>query len=312
VRRFGHWQGQENHTEMTAALDALVFVFGLIVGSFLNVVIYRVPRGESIVKPRSRCPGCGHEIREYDNIPVISWLVLRGRCRDCHEPISARYPAVELFTGLIFLVMALHFGTTWELPAYLYFAAIGVALAMIDFDVKRLPNAIVLPSYVVAGALLLLPAALDGQWADYLRAWEGAAALYLFFFIVRLIYPAGMGFGDVKFAFVVGMYLGYLGWGVLVIGAFSGFLIGGLVGIVVMLLPQPKDEQPVPVSVGSDAPAGDADTEPSAESATTEARPSRRSKRRVPFGPFMVIGAWVGILWGQALWNAYMGTMPGN
>jgi leader peptidase (prepilin peptidase)/N-methyltransferase len=303
---------------MTATLDALVFVFGLIVGSFLNVVIYRVPRGESIVRPRSRCPGCGHEIREYDNIPVVSWLILRGRCRDCHEPISARYPAVELFTGLIFVVMAVHFGFTWALPAYLYFAAIGVALSMIDVDVKRLPNAIVFPSYVVSGLLLLLPALLDTQWSDYARAWGGAVALYLFFFLIRMIYPAGMGFGDVKFAFVVGMYLGFLGWGVLLIGAFAGFFIGGLVGIVVMLLPQPKDEQPVSVPVGPDSsaepdsPVDDASRETSTDAASTDDRPTRRSKRRVPFGPFMVIGAWVGILWGQALWNAYMGTMPGN
>jgi leader peptidase (prepilin peptidase)/N-methyltransferase len=298
---------------MTAVLEAFVFVFGLIVGSFLNVVIYRVPRGESIVHPRSRCPGCGHEIREYDNIPVLSWLILRGRCRDCHEPISARYPAVELFTGVIFLVMAVHFGFTWDLPAYLYFAAIGVALAMIDYDVKRLPNAIVFPSYAVAGVLLLLPAALDGQWADYLRAWEGGVALFAFFFAIRFVYPAGMGFGDVKFAFVVGMYLGFISWGVLVIGTFAGFLIGAVVGIVVMLLPQPKDEEPVRVSIGPDAPPDTEDgAQSSSESASAEVRPTRRSKRRVPFGPFMVIGAWVAILWGQTLWSAYLGTMPGH
>lgn len=297
---------------MTATLDVFVFVFGLVVGSFLNVVIYRVPRGESIVRPRSRCPGCGHEIREYDNVPVLSWLILRGRCRDCREPISARYPAVELFTGVIFLVMSLHFGFTWELPAYLYFAAIGVALAMIDVDVKRLPNAIVFPSYVVGGVLLLLPAVFDAQWSDYLRAWEGAAALYLFFFIVRMIYPAGMGFGDVKFAFVVGMYLAYLGWGVLLIGAFAGFFIGGVVGIVVMFLPA-GEEHPVRVPVGTDGSQTSDVADAAAEAAeAAESSPTRRSKRRVPFGPFMVLGAWVGIFWGQALWNAYMGTLPGS
>ena len=258
---------------MTGVICALTFVLGLLVGSFLNVVIYRVPRGESIVKPRSRCPHCGAEIRAYDNIPVLSWLILRGRCRDCSEPISARYPAVELFTGLIFLVMVLRFGASWELPAYLYLAAIGVALSMIDFDVKRLPDVIVLPSYVVAGALLLVPAIVDSSWGDYLRAWLGALALFVFYFVIRVIYPAGMGFGDVKLAGVLGLYLAWLSWGVLVVGAFLGFVFGAFVGVALILV----------------------------------RRGGRKSK--VPFGPFMVLGAWTAIVVGQHLWHAYTGTL---
>jgi leader peptidase (prepilin peptidase)/N-methyltransferase len=169
--------------------------------------------------------------------------------------------------------MAVRFGLAWELPAYLYLAAIGVALSMIDFDVKRLPDVIVLPSYAVAGALLLLPAAVDGTWGSYVRAWLAAVALFAFYFVLRVVYPAGMGFGDVKLAGVLGLYLGWLGWGVTLVGGFLGFLFGGVVGIVVIL-------------------AG---------------RGGRKTK--VPFGPFMVLGAWVAIWFGQGIWDAYTGTL---
>lgn len=244
-------------------------LLGLIIGSFLNVVIWRVPRGESIVSPPSACPQCGHEIRAYDNIPVVSWLVLRGKCRDCGHPISARYPLVELGTGLLFAAMAWRFGLSWELPAYLYFAAIAVALALIDLDTRRLPNVITLPSYAVAGALLLLPAVLDGSWDAYLRAWLGGLALFAFYFLLAFIYPAGMGFGDVKLAGVIGLYLGWLGWGSVLVGAFLGFLLGAVVGVALIVF-------------GS---AG--------------------RKSAIPFGPFMLAGAFIAVLWGQNLSDLY-------
>ncbi len=242
---------------------------GIIIGSFLNVVIWRIPRGESIVSPPSACPECGQQIRPYDNIPVISWLVLRGRCRDCGNPISSRYPLVELGTGVLFAITAWRFGLSWDLPAFLYFAAIAVALAIIDLDVKRLPNVITLPSYVVAGLLLLLPAVLDGSWDTYLRAWLGAVALFIFYFLLAFIYPAGMGFGDVKLAGVIGLYLGWLGWGSLMVGAFLGFLLGALIGIAMM--------------VGGKA----------------------GRKTAIPFGPFMLAGALIAVIWGQTLADLY-------
>lgn len=250
-------------------------VLGLVIGSFLNVVIWRVPRGESIVSPPSACPNCHHEIRAYDNIPVVSWLVLRGRCRDCGHPISARYPLVELGTGLLFAVMAWRFGVSWELPAYLYLAAIAVALALIDIDVRRLPNVIVLPSYAVGGVLLLLPAALDARWSDYLTAWLGALALFAFYFLLAFIYPAGMGFGDVKLAGVLGLYLGWLGWGPLIVGGFLGFLLGAVVGIALMAL----------------------------------GRGGRKTK--IPFGPYMLAGAVISVIWGQTLADLYTGALLG-
>lgn len=258
---------------MTIALIALCAVLGLLIGSFLNVVIWRVPRGESVVSPPSHCPGCDRPIRPRDNVPVLSWLLLRGRCRDCGTGISARYPAVELATAVVFGVLAWRFGFDWALPAYLYLGAIGVALAMIDIDVHRLPNAIVLPSYGVAAVLLLIPAVAHGAWGDYLRAGLGGLVLFGFYFLLAFIYPAGMGFGDVKLAGVLGAYLGWLGWGVLLIGGFLGFLLGGVVGGGLMLVH----------------------------------RAGRKSK--IPFGPFMLTGAFIAILAGQWIFDGYLNLM---
>jgi leader peptidase (prepilin peptidase)/N-methyltransferase len=255
------------------AVVALTLVVGLLIGSFLNVVIYRVPRGESVVHPRSRCPGCGREISAADNIPVVSWVRLRGRCRSCGEPISVRYPLVELATGLLFVVVLLWCGVTWALPAYLYLAAIAIALSVIDLDTKRLPNAIVLPSYVVALVLLLLPAVLDGAWDAYLRAVLAGAALFAFYFLLAFIYPAGMGFGDVKLAGVVGIYLGWASWGVLLVGGFTAFVLGALVGITVMV-------------VGKGG-----------------------RKTKVPFGPFMLAGAFLALFFGQPVVDWYLSSL---
>jgi leader peptidase (prepilin peptidase) / N-methyltransferase len=254
-----------------AAAAVVAGVVGLVIGSFLNVVIWRVPRHESIVSPPSHCPGCDAAIAPRDNVPVLSWLLLRGRCRHCHNRISVRYPLVEVATGALFALMVLRFGLAWELPAYLYLAAIAVALALIDVDVHRLPNAIVLPSYPVAAVLLLLPAVVEGRWDDVLGAAAGGVILFAFYFLLAFIYPAGMGFGDVKLAGVLGAYLGWLSWGALGVGAFLGFLLGGVLGALLM-------------AVG---------------------RAGRKSK--IPFGPFMLAGALIAIFAADPLVELYTG-----
>jgi leader peptidase (prepilin peptidase)/N-methyltransferase len=260
---------------MTALLVSVTAVFGLLVGSFLNVVIWRVPRGESVVQPRSQCPGCGTAIRPRDNVPVLSWVALRGRCRDCDEPISPRYPLVELGTAAVFVLLALRIGAEPDLVAFLYLGAIGVALALIDIDVKRLPNAIVLPSYAVGAVLLGLAAVAEADFSSYARAGLGMAALFGLYFLLAFIYPAGMGFGDVKLAGVLGMYLGWLGWAEVVTGGFLGFLFGGLVGGALMAVH----------------------------------RAGRKSQ--IPFGPFMLLGAFVAIFAGGALADLYLDTLVG-
>lgn len=247
-------------------------LLGLLIGSFLNVVIWRVPRGESIVSPPSACPGCGHEIRWYDNVPLVSWLVLRGRCRDCRAPISPRYPLVELATAALFVGTTSVVGLEWELPAFLYFAAIAVALTMIDLDVQRLPDAIVLPSYAVVAVLLTLAAAMTGEWGQLLRAGAGGLILFVLYFLMVLAYPAGMGLGDVKLAGVLGMLLGWIGWGALIVGGFAAFVFGGVFSLALLAL--------------------------------------RRANRKsgIPFGPWMLLGAAFGIACGQQLWDAYLGA----
>src|SRR4051794_34540487 len=141
---------------------AVAALFGLAIGSFLNVVIYRVPAGLSVVSPPSACPNCGHEIRNRHNVPVLGWLVLRGRCYDCKSPISPRYPLVELMTGVLFAAATarlLHDHRDWLVPAYLYLMALCVVAALIAIDGQKLPGSIVGPSYAVVYALLLLAAA---------------------------------------------------------------------------------------------------------------------------------------------------------
>jgi leader peptidase (prepilin peptidase)/N-methyltransferase len=216
-------------------LLALAACLGLAVGSFLNVVIHRVPRGESVLRPASRCPQCENPIKPWHNVPVLSWLALRGRCAHCGHHISARYPLVELATAALFVAVTARFGLTPALPAYLYLASVAVALAMIDLDVYRLPDAIVLPSYVV-GAVLLVPAvAVNGDWWSAGRGLIAMAALWLFYFAIALLYPGGMGFGDVKLAGLLGLYLGWLGWSPVLVGTFAGFLLGGLAGAALLL-----------------------------------------------------------------------------
>lgn len=261
---------------MTAFLAAGAGVLGLVIGSFLNVVIWRVPRGDSVLRPRSHCPRCDRAIRNRDNVPLLGWLLLRGRCRDCGNPISARYPLVELATGLLFAAVAVQVGVDAALPAYLYLAAVSVTLALIDIDVKRLPDVIVLPSYVVALALLGIAALVGHDAHAYLRAVEGMAAYYVPFYLLNLLYPKGMGFGDVKLAGLLGLYLGWLGWGALAVGAFGGVLLGGVWGIALLALRQ----------------AG--------------------RKSAIPFGPFMLAGALVSVFAGAHLAHVYTQTAIGT
>jgi leader peptidase (prepilin peptidase)/N-methyltransferase len=269
---------------VTVAFATIAGVTGLAIGSFLNVVAYRVPAGLSVVRPASACPGCGHEIRGRDNVPVISWLVLGGRCRDCRMSISARYPVLEALTGVAFLLVTLFFApriaaadgaletiaAVAVLLAYLYLAAISIALAAIDLDVHRLPDAIVLPSYVVGGALLVAAALLGGDAAVLVPAFVGAVASLLFYGLLWFVKPGGMGFGDVKVAGLLGMYLGFLGWAQLAVGVAAAFVLGGVFGIALMI-------------------AG---------------RAGR--KTAVPFGPWMFAGAWVGIVAGGPLAVGYL------
>lgn len=255
-----------------AFLLGVTALLGLAVGSFLNVVIYRVPRDESLVRPGSHCPHCGNPVRDRHNVPVLGWLLLRGRCFDCAAPISIRYPLVEAGTAVLFVAVAAKFGWSWELPAYLYLAAVAIALAAIDIDLMRLPDKIVLPSYAVA-PLLLLPAVLaEHSWHAAVRGLAAAALLYAGYWILAVL-PKGMGGGDVKLAPLLGFYLGWLGWSSVAIGALAGFLLGAVAGVALMA-----------------------------------ARAATR-KSRIPFGPYMLAGAFLAVFAAAPIASWYAGLL---
>jgi leader peptidase (prepilin peptidase)/N-methyltransferase len=250
----------------SSALSALgaiyAALFGACIGSFLNVVIWRVPRGESIVAPPSRCPNCDERIKPRDNIPIVSWLLLRGRCRNCGEPISRRYPLIEALVAVLFAAITAVNGVDWDLAWELPLAAVLVAVAAIDLDLHVIPNKIVYPTAVwgVVSALLIRA----GELPE-LAAW-GAGA-FLFLLIAALVYPAGMGMGDVKLAGVMGLYLGSS----VVPALLVAFLSGTVVGIAIM-----------------------------ARHGVGEGR-----KMGIPFGPFLAFGGIVALLVGPDLVEAY-------
>lgn len=263
-----------------AALYYLLLAgLGLIFGSFTNVVIYRVPHGLSIVRPGSACPACGTPISGRDNIPVLSWLLLKARCRSCGEPISIRYPLVESATGLLWLVLGwwaltdMDGGINPLLPWLLVLGTAGVALAMIDVDHHRLPDSIVLPLYPVLLVGLVLAGVLSGKW-PWLPALVGAA-IWAGLIGALWFFSGGraMGFGDVKLAPILGATLGWVGLASAVVGLFVAFVLGAIVGIGLMVA----------------------------------SRAHRRSK--VPFGPFLLGGALVGLLAGEAIGAAYTAAL---
>lgn len=198
-------------------------LFGLVIGSFLNVVIYRVPLRQSVVWPGSRCPSCGVEIPARDNVPVVSYLLLRGRCRNCKARISPRYPLVEALTGLLFALAAYEFGLSLALVSALVLIPVLVALAGIDLEHRLLPNVIVGPAALVG--FLLSVVGDPGRWWVYLVS---AAGIAVGLFTLALAYPGGMGMGDVKMGGMLGAFLGPYAALAVFLGALLGALVGGL------------------------------------------------------------------------------------
>ena len=250
---------------MTGFVIAISALLGLLIGSFLNVVIWRVPRHESVVSPPSRCPGCEQLIRPYDNIPVLSWLILRGKCRDCKTKISVRYPLVEAGTAILWGLLAWRFAGSWALPAYLVLAGGLVVLSLIDLDTFLLPNRIVYPLTTVVTVLFGVAGAVDGGVGDFRRALLCGLVVFAVFLLLHLISPRGMGFGDVKFSFVLGVALGWVSPATAFLGIFMAFLLGSVVGIGLI------------------------------------ATKVKTRKDHVPFGPFMALGAVSALLIGPPI-----------
>lgn len=238
-------------------------MFGLVIGSFLNVVAYRLPRHESLVHPPSRCPSCGADIKPYDNVPVLGWLWLRGRCRACKSAISPRYPLVEAACGALAVAVVLVKHSAHDIVLGLVLVAVLVPVALIDLDIRTIPNRITGPAAIAAVAIgaALRPAGL----AEQLIAGAAAAGFLLVF---ALLYPRGMGMGDVKLAGVLGLFLGRS----VAVAILTAVLLGTLVGVAVM------------ARLGV----------------------ARGRKTAVPFGPFLALGGIVALLVGPEIVHWYL------
>jgi leader peptidase (prepilin peptidase) / N-methyltransferase len=216
----------------------IVFIFGLIIGSFCNVVIYRLPQGASIITPASHCPSCRTPIRPWDNIPLLSYLLLRGRCRACKESFSPRYPSVELLTGVLFVLLWLKVGFNTPLAIYAALTSTLLTVALIDYDHKIIPNTITLPGIVIGLGLSL--------WALPITPLASLLGLLVggtLFYLIAVISKGGMGGGDIKLIAMIGAFLGWQG---ALFTIFSGALLGSLVGVTLMLLGKKGRKDKVP------------------------------------------------------------------
>jgi leader peptidase (prepilin peptidase)/N-methyltransferase len=244
----------------------LAFPFGLALGSFMTVVVARVPAGESIVRPRSRCPNCGTEIANRDNIPVIGWLLLHGRCRTCGDRISARYPLLELSTALLFSGAFLVYESLWVAFAVACLLLLMPAIAVIDVEHRIIPNKLMYPA-LIAFPIYLVIARLAGAPVDLVRAAIGFVSYGGGLFVVALI-SRGMGMGDVKLAALIGVVLGALSLGQVGVAAGAAIVLGALVAIVALV------------------------------------RGAGR-KGAIPFGPSLAGGAVIAALWGVQIADWY-------
>ena len=267
-------------------VPAVAGLFGAVVGSFLNVVIHRLPAGESIVFPGSHCPRCGAPIRPWDNVPVLGWLALRGRCRDCREPISPRYPLVELANALLWAALALRFDPGLHLLAMAAFCSALLAITMIDVDHWIIPDAITLPGIFVGLAASFAAPPRESLLADLMHEslglgrlpgplgapafWDSLAALLLgggLFYLVAVLSRGGMGGGDIKLTAMMGAFLGLRDLGVAV---FLALVVGSAVGIALMV-------------------AG-----------------RKTRKDLIPFGPFLALGGVIAVFWARPLVGGYL------
>jgi leader peptidase (prepilin peptidase)/N-methyltransferase len=248
---------------------AIALLFGLIIGSFLNVCIYRIPREKSIVNPPSSCPGCGAPIRAWDNIPLVSYLLLAGKCRKCGVNISLRYPAVELLNGLMYAAVLFHFGIGWHLPLLFALVSAMIIITFIDLDFQIIPDVITLPGMLIglAAAHFLLPDpfarySLLGFTSSLIGLFAGGVSFYL----IAILSRGGMGGGDVKMMAMVGAFMGWKG---VFLTTLVGSLAGSLVGIALMIFK------------------------------------GQGRKTKIPFGPFLAIGSVVSLFFGRMIIDWY-------
>jgi leader peptidase (prepilin peptidase)/N-methyltransferase len=246
----------------------LIFILGLIVGSFCNVCIYRIPRNESIIYPASHCPNCRTKIKPVDNIPLLSYILLKGRCRNCESKISIQYPVVEFLIGLIYVIIYLIYGLSIQSLIYIILSSALIIIAFIDLNKQIIPDVISLPGIVI-GLILSF-------FVPYISFINSSLGVVVGGGIILIIGLAGtaifkkeaMGGGDVKLAAMIGAFLG---WRYVIISLFLGFFLGALAGIF-LILSKIKSKEDV-----------------------------------VPFGPFIVLGSFITLLWGEKIISWYIG-----
>ncbi len=253
-----------------------IFLIGLAFGSFANVLIYRLPRGVSFVAPRSFCPACGHLIRPFDNIPLISYAVLRGKCRYCGAGISIRYPVVEVLCGLLWLGVFWHPGLPWtpamqswtfpaELWPGLFCVTVLLTVSGIDLDEQIIPNRIILPSIAIGLVALGVVSIVRSDYHIILHAVYGMLIGGGFLGIIAFLAPRGMGMGDAKLGAFIGIFLGFY----VLAGLLIAFLLGSIISIILL----------------------------------ATKRKGRRD--RIPFGPFLAMGGILALFWGEPLYRLY-------
>ncbi len=258
----------------------IIFIFGAIIGSFLNVCIYRLPKGLSIVRPSSSCPSCGRHIKFYDNIPIVSYLLLGGRCRYCEAGISLKYPLVELVNAILYIVVFQRFGAYFSWPVFVYFVFISslVVITFIDFQYQIIPDSITLPGIIIGAALgsTILPdpfnsTGLLGFKASLTGVFLGGGLFYLIAVVGTAVFKKeAMGGGDIKMMAMVG---GVLGWKGVFLTTFFGSLFGSVVGIIIIALK------------------------------------GKEWGSRIPFGPYLALGSLLSLLFGQKflMWYLHAG-----
>jgi leader peptidase (prepilin peptidase)/N-methyltransferase len=243
--------------------------FGLGVGSFMTVAVYRLPRGESVIRPRSRCPACGAEIGARDNVPVLSWLLLRGRCRRCGERVSVEYPLLELTTAALVVLAAIRYPNPWQAGLVGGLLALMPGIALIDLRHRIIPNRLTYPSLLLFSLVVVLARVIGGV-GDPARAGIGLLLYGGILFVVAVV-SRGMGMGDVKLAALIGLVLGSLGLRFVGVAAGAAIAFGGLGGVVALVM-------------------------------------GKGRKSAIPFGPYLAVGAVVAGIWGEQIASWYIGS----
>lgn len=287
------------NTPLTAFLAFMAFVLGAMIGSFLNVCVYRIPKGDSVVKGRSHCPKCGQGIAWYDNIPILSWLILGAKCRNCAQPISWQYPLVEAITGLLFLLVFLKFGITLATPVYMALAASMVLVTFVDLTDWTIPNEVTFPGIplgiVVAVVAMLYPESnliLNDPIDALIGVVAGGGFLYLLDkAALVLLKKRGMGFGDVKLIAMLGAFFGWQG---VILIIMMASLMGSVVGVAMILAQRRRN---VSVTVPEEPGVG------GEEDAVLQAG------HYLPFGPYLALAGVLYLFFGPELIDAYLGAL---